>query len=99
MITATGEDYGLGLCHACIKELIAASAAGPPNGNPKGAPAPRYAVTMAPAFVAVPVNGAESDGQSYNVAVTLPSCFEHLEINRARRQQPPPPAQRRLLLP
>jgi hypothetical protein len=96
-LAATGEDYGLGLCHTCIKEIIHAGAAGPPNGKPQGIPAPRYAVTMAPAFVAVPV--PETDDQVYNMAVVLPSCYEHLEINKRKAAPPPPAARRPLIVP
>lgn len=76
-----GDDYGIGLCHTCVKALVAFDA----QPSPPGArPAPRFAVTWAAALVNIP--GPDGD-VIYQMAVPLPSCFEHLEINKPK---PPP---------
>jgi hypothetical protein len=93
-MTTAGDDYGLGLCHTCVKAYIAFKAMPSPNGGNKLPPAPvAYAITMAPALVPVPTPGGET---AYNAAITLPACLEHLEI--ARDKKPPPEPRRRQLL-
>jgi hypothetical protein len=99
-IAAAGFDYGLGLCHTCVKELIAFR--DDPTVRPGAKPNPSYAITMATALVPVPVPG-DTDDTAYYAAVPMPACIDHLSKPQARRPKPPPPLpplpQRRLIVP
>lgn len=94
-ISAAGTDYGLGLCHTCVKLILELE--NEPPENPAARRVANYAITLAPALVPVPVPGNEDI--AYNAAITLPACLDHLATRPVPDKEPLEVRRRRLLTP